>query len=107
MSVSNGNSTSATETLVFRAVDRVNELLAETQQLTKNRTIPLMEDGTVLDSLAIINLLVFIEDEIRDAFGREVTLAGEDGAGSLQDRDLKTLGSLIDALQNLLAEPAR
>jgi hypothetical protein len=107
MSVSNGNSASATETLVFRAVDRVNELLAETQQLTKNRTIPLMEDGTVLDSLAIINLLVFIEDEIRDAFGREVTLAGEDGAGSLQDRDLKTLGSLIDALQNLLAEPAR
>jgi len=107
MSVSNGNSASATETLVFRAVDRVNELLAETQQLTKSRTIPLMEDGTVLDSLAIINLLVFIEDEIRESFGREVTLTGEDGAGPLQDDDLKTLGSLIDALQNLLAAPTR
>jgi hypothetical protein len=60
MSVSNGNSASAAETLVFRAVDRVNELLVEPQQLTKSRTIPLMENGTVLDSLAIINLLVFI-----------------------------------------------
>jgi hypothetical protein len=57
--------------------------------------------------MAVINLLVFIEDEIRESFGREVTLAGEDGAGPLQDRDLKTLGSLIDALQNLLAAPTR
>jgi hypothetical protein len=107
MSDSNGNQASATETMVFRAVDRVNELLTETQRLTKSRAIPLMGDGTTLDSLALVNLLVFVEDEIRDALGQEVTLAGEDGTGPLGDDDLKTLGSLIDALQNLLAIPTR
>lgn len=99
----NGNSVSATEAAVFRAVDRVNELLAETRRVTKKRAIPLMEDGTPFDSLALVNLLVFIEDEIRDAFGLEVRLAGEDRMGSLNDHDLKTLGSLIDALHNLLS----
>ncbi len=107
MSDSNGSSVSATEAVVFRAVDRVNELLAETQQLKRSRTIPLMEDGTALDSLALINLLVFIEDEIRDTFGQEIILAGEDPTGPLKDSDLKTLGSLIDALQNLLAARPR
>jgi acyl carrier protein len=107
MSDSNGNVVSTTEAAVFRAIDRVNELLAEPQRMTKRRSLLLTEDGTAFDSLTLINLLVFIEDEVRDTFGQEVNLTADDGTGPLNDHDLKTLGSLIDALHNLLSATAR
>src|SRR5438132_291192 len=97
--------TSETQTVVFRAVDRVNELLAETQQLQKARGALLLETGTVLDSMAVINLLVFIEDEIKTAFGRDVVLAGENGSGPIREESLKTLGTLIDSIHTILVEP--
>jgi acyl carrier protein len=94
----------ATEAAVFRAVDRLNELLAETQRVPKDRDALLFADGSVLDSLALINLLVFVEDEVRDAFGRELVLAGEEEQnGPLNRESLNTLGSLIDGLHALLA----
>ncbi len=96
--------TAATQAAVFRAVDRLNELLAETQRVRKQRDALLFADGTALDSLALVNLLVFVEDEIRDAFGRELALtAEEDGGGALNREALETLGSFIDRLQTLLA----
>jgi acyl carrier protein len=91
------------EAAVYRAVDGVNELLADTQQLEKRRDSLLLETGTVLDSMAVVNLLVFVEDEVKAAFGREISLADEDDPGSLDPASLKTLGTLIDALQTLLS----
>jgi hypothetical protein len=104
---SNGNAEAAVEAIVFRAIDSVNELLSSAQRLPKSRSVPLLDDGSAFDSLAVINLLVFIEDGVRDSFGREIALAGEEGESPLNSDDLKTLGSLIDALRTLLANPAR
>ncbi len=95
---------SGVEAAVFRAVDRVNELLAETQQLQKSGGALLLETGTVLDSMAVVNLLVFIEDEIKTAFGRDVILAGEDGTSEISEEALKTLGTLIESICTLLSE---
>ena len=102
----NGNKTAAVEAAVFRAVDLLNELMEETQQLEKSRNAPLLEKGSVLDSLAVINLLVSVEDQIKDTFGRELVLAGEDGTGELTPESLQTVGSLIDAVQMLLERPS-
>ncbi len=99
--------TRATEAAVFRAVDRLNELLAETQRVQKRREALLFADGTALDSLALINLLVFIEDEVRETFGLELILTAEENAEcALHRESLRTLGSLVDELHALLASAA-
>jgi|SRR5215469_4980962 len=90
------------ETAVFQAADKLNELLPEDQQLTKDRDAILLDEGTTLDSLSVINLLVFIEDEISSAFGIELSLTGEDDTVELPGSALRTLGDLIDAIDGLL-----
>ena len=89
------------EMVVFRAVDRVNEVLTDLQQLPKSRETPLLADGTTLDSLAVINLLVSIEDEILETLGCELTLVGDETT-ELDREQLQTLGTLIDALAETL-----
>jgi acyl carrier protein len=90
------------ESVVSRAIDQANELLAESQQLRKDRSTPLVDPNTTLDSLSVINLLVFIEDEFREAFDREIVLAGEIGDATLTPSALRTVGSLTDALDAIL-----
>ena len=89
------------EAAVFRAVEKLNELLPEDQQLAKDRAAILIDDGTNLDSLSVINLLVFIEDEISRAFGIELSLTGEDDTAELPGEALRNIGNLIDAIDDL------
>jgi acyl carrier protein len=89
------------EAAVFRAIDKLNELLPEDQQLAKDRATILIEEGTNLDSLSVINLLVFIEDEISGAFGIELSLTGEDDTVELPAEALRTVGNLIDAIDDI------
>ena len=89
---------------VFRAVERVNEVLAPSQQLAPSRDSLLLEDGTKLDSLAVINVLLSVEDEIRDTFGREITLTGEESDGDIRPESLRTIGTLIEALESVLCD---
>lgn len=102
MDIGNEAVNGMTEAAVFRAVDKVNELLPESQQLGKERTTILLDDGTNLDSLSVINLLVFIEDEISSTFDREVSLTGEEDSIELPPDALRTLGGLIDALEKMV-----
>ena len=85
----------AVEAAIFRAVDTLNETLAKTQQIAKSRDTVLVDSQASVDSLAIVNLIVFIEDEIAGSFGHKLDLSGAD---PFAEEDLKTLGSLIDAL---------
>jgi acyl carrier protein len=91
------------EAAVHRAVDKVNELLPESQRLQKTRATRLLDEGTDLDSLSVINLLVFLEDELNDTFDREVILTGVDDSFQIPEEDLRSLGSLITALERKLA----
>ena len=100
---SNGNSSITLETVsaaIFRAVDSLNETLAKTQQVKKSDDTVLVDSRGSLDSMALVNLIVFVEDELAQAFGRQLDLTGGD---PLQERDLKTLGSMTQALCRKLA----
>ncbi|HUA33213.1 MAG TPA: hypothetical protein VMA09_06385 [Candidatus Binataceae bacterium] len=90
------------EAAVLRAIEKVNELLPESQRLAKSRDTRLLDDGTELDSLSIVNLLVFVEDELSDSLGREISLTGSDDALDFPAEDLRSMGSLIEALQRRL-----
>ena len=91
------------EAAVLRAIDKVNELLPVSQRLTKSRDTRLLDDGTELDSLSVVNLLVFVEDELSDSLGREITLTGSDDAMDFPAEDLRSTGSLIEALERRLS----
>ncbi len=91
------------EAAVFRAVDKLNELLPEDQQIAKDHAAILIDEGTNLDSLSVINLLVFIEDEISGAFEIELSLTGEDDTVQLPGEALRTLGNLVDAIDEIVS----
>ena len=99
----NGNSSITPEEVsaaIFRAVDTLNQTLAKTQQLKKSGDAVLIDSKGSVDSMALVNLIVFVEDELVQAFGRQLDLTGGD---PFREQDLKTLGSMAEALCRKLA----
>ena len=103
MTPNDGETGSQIEAAVLRAIDKVNELLPASQRLAKSRETRLLDDGTELDSLSIVNLLVFVEDELSESLGREISLTGSDDALDFPAEDLRSTGSLIEALERRLS----
>jgi acyl carrier protein len=100
---SNGNPSitrKAVSAAIFRAVDTLNDTLAKTQHVKKSGDTVLVDSKGSLDSMALVNLIVFVEDELAQAFGRQLDLTGGD---PFQEEDLKTLGSMTEALCRKLA----
>jgi acyl carrier protein len=85
---------------VCAAIDQLNQTLALSQQLGKSRATILADKGAQLDSMAVVNFLVFLEDEIATRFEREVDLIGAD---PFEPEDLKTVGSVTDAIYRRLS----
>lgn len=91
----------AVEAAVYHAIDLLNETLAETQHVAKSPRTVLVDRGGRLDSMAVVNLMVFIEDALASELELEIDLIG---AHPLAPQDLKTVGTLIDALCRILSE---
>ncbi|HLH76632.1 MAG TPA: hypothetical protein VKV28_07485 [Candidatus Binataceae bacterium] len=91
----------ALEAAVYRAIDLLNETLAEGQQLAKSPGTILADRGGRLDSMAMVNLMVFVEDAVFSELEREIDLIG---VNPLQPEDLKTVDTLINALGRLLSQ---
>lgn len=85
------------EAAVFSAIDRLQEVLPTDCQLARNREALLLAEGTALDSMAVVNLLVFIEEEMLNSLGVEIILAGAE-EGAIDPEALGTVGMLIDAI---------
>ena len=88
------------EALVFRAIDRTNELLPDGGAVEKNWNEPLADQGTILDSMGIVNFVAALEEEIAQNFGQETNLT-EARAGAASD-PLATVGSLIRFLSHTI-----
>jgi acyl carrier protein len=86
------------EATVFSAIDRLREVLPPDAHLEHSRAAPLLADGTSLDSMAVVNLLVLIEEEMLSNLGVEIILAGADGESGIDPEALGTVGTLIDAI---------
>jgi len=98
-------STKAVESTVLEAVRLNNELLPKDRQLPVTLDTPLMGKGAVIDSLALVNLIVSVEQAVADAFGREITIASE-RAMSRKTSPFRTTGSLVEFVVELLSEEA-
>ena len=89
--------------IIFYAVEEINEQLPQEQQLGQStKTVLFGKDGK-LDSLALVNLIVVIEQNIEDEFDVSITLADE-RAMSQKHSPFRTIGTLADYIVMLLKE---
>jgi len=87
--------------VIFSAVEEVNGQLPRKQRLEKSIDTILFGKSGKLDSLALVNLIVAVEEKIQEEFGVTVTLADE-RAMSQTNSPFKSLGTLADYVALLL-----
>lgn len=76
---------------VLACVRELNRQLPLDEQLPAAASSPILGEGSGLDSLSIVNLMVAVEDRVRERFGLEVSLldlAADEG------EELATVGTL-------------
>lgn len=60
--------------LIYDTLDLVNQQLPPAKRLSRSPTTILVGTGSSLDSLAIVTLVVALEEKVADAIGRPVQL---------------------------------
>jgi acyl carrier protein len=87
------------------AIDEFNSLQPSDQKLAKSPDTVLLGANGMLDSLALVSLLVTVEQQIASDFNIPVTLASEK-AFSMRNSPFTSVGSLTDYVRNLVEESA-
>ena len=87
--------------VVCEAVDELNETLAPGERLEKSEAAPLFGRDGRLDSLGLVNLVVAVEEKIRDAFSAEISLTDE-RAMSYRASPFRSLGAMTDYIAHAM-----
>jgi len=87
--------------LIFSSIDELNMDLDENVRISKAEDTQLFGSGDSLDSLALINLITIIEQNIEDETGEYISLADE-RAMSLEESPFKTVLTLKNYIDSLL-----
>lgn len=91
--------------LVYKAIDEVNAQNPDAPQIEKGPETALLEEGSGVDSLALVNLVVAIEQVVYDETGESISVA-EESVVSSTDSPFRTVGTLADHLERLIAKVA-
>jgi D-alanine--poly(phosphoribitol) ligase subunit 2 len=91
--------------IVINSVESLNQLLDKKVPIELGESTPLYGSSGVLDSLALVNLIVSVEEDIEDEFGVEIILANEK-AMSQRRSPFSTVGSLAEYIETLIEEGA-
>lgn len=84
---------SAIMPVIYETLQAFNQQVPPEQRVVAAEATVLVGPDGVLDSLAIINLLVMLEDTLSQRLGRRIMLLNEDLI-SQEDGPLKDIGSL-------------
>lgn len=86
--------------LIYKAIDELNSQNAPDMQLLKTEDTQFIGGDSVLDSMGLINLIVSLEQLIKDEFNIEVTLADERAmiAGISPFRTVSTTAEFIEKM---------
>ena len=63
--------------LIYRAIDEIRDSAPDSPEIEKSPETRLFGDGGALDSLALVGLIVAVEELLYDELDLEVTLADE------------------------------
>jgi acyl carrier protein len=91
--------------LVYAAIDDVNAQSVEGAPVVKSLDTALLGGDAGMDSLTFVNLIVALEEQIQSHLGRSVVLVDESSM-SIQDQPFKTVGTLVQYVESLVARPA-
>jgi len=92
--------------LLYAAVDDLNQQLRKDARLEKSPATILTGEGGRLDSLGLLNLLVFTEQRLETAFGVSVMLA-DDEAMAQDPSPFRNLDALTDHAISMLQSKLR
>lgn len=88
---------------VYAAIDEANEERGDKPPLEKSIDTPLHGDAGGLDSLALVNFVLAVEDNVESAFGSPVMLS-DDRALSQDPSPFQSVGALAEYIETLLEE---
>jgi acyl carrier protein len=91
--------------LVYAAIDEVNAQSADAVPLVKSPDTSLLGGDQGMDSLAFVNLIVALEEQIQAKTGQSVVLVDENSM-SLQDQPFRSVATLARYVDTLLAPHA-
>ena len=86
------------QTIVFRAIDRLNEVLLEENAVAKDRGEILFGEGATLDSMGFVNLGAALEEELVNELGIEMNVAEEMSSPEGKAAKITTVGDFVDFL---------
>jgi len=89
---------------VYCAIDEVNQQLPEEQGIDKAIGTVLIGEPSNLDSQALVSLIVTVEEEIENAFHREISLTDSEDVIFEKNGPLRTIEALVHHLYKLLEE---
>jgi len=88
--------------IVYAAIDELNEQLAEENRVAKALETALLGSAGRLDSIGFVNLIVLVEEKCQDEFG--VCISFLDTLATREDNPLRTVGSFIDYMCGVVEE---
>jgi len=80
-----------------------NVVLTDNEEIIFNEESVIYGDNSPLDSLALVSLIVAVEQNIEDEYGVSVTLADE-RAMSLENSPFRSIRSLSNYVEEILKE---
>ena len=92
--------------IVWAAVDHVNATASDEKVIPKELDAPLLGSDEGIDSLAFVNLVVALEDEVRKQKRVSVVIVNEETL-AMEEHPFRTVRSLIDYVAKLLDETER
>ena len=90
------------QSIVFRAIDRVNEVQPDDNLLAKSPATILIGQGGQLDSMGFVNFVAALEEEMNEAIDTGVNVSDELNSRS-QDAKASTVGDWIGVVHSLIA----
>ncbi len=91
------------DTILFAAIEELNEQLPEGQKIPADKGTQLFGHRGVLDSLALVNLIVIAEQKVQEELDVAITLADE-RAMSQKNSPFKSVESLAQYIAMLVRE---
>jgi acyl carrier protein len=89
--------------VVLLAIEDLNGLLPREQRVTAAPETKLLGEGSTLDSLALVNLIVSLEQRVEEATGVALTLVADDALFQPHG-PLASVGTLTDYVAAALRE---
>ena len=89
--------------VIYKSINEMNSQLDDKIKLVESTETVLMGSDGKLDSLALVNLIVVIEQNIEDKFDVSITIADE-RAMSQKHNPFRTIGTLAKYIDVILNE---